>query len=433
MNGRLVSTFAIAALVVGAGAALWLAVGDRGGGPPPESPAPAPAPALTAPVVIVPPAPPPAATVEIPGGEGTVLPLATPETRTITDDAVRAALDFAGKTRTSALLVWQAGALQIEHYAEGVRPFDRIDGAGLQAGLMVLLAGQAIRDGFIPDLETPVSRWLPEWADDPRGRIAVRDLVQGTSGLDAPAGPPTDDVARWTLSATLGAAPGTRHAPAMIDMQVLALVLARASGRPVVDYLSQTLWQPMGARPGEITLDRAGGAPLTYCCVAASPRDWLRIGLLLMEGGTVDGRPVVPTAWVDTMMRPTLFSRHHGFWTHLVWPAEREMPFDASERFVEADTVFLAGDGEQRLYVSRGAELVILRMGAAVAGWDEAHLPNLIARGIRMPARPARRVPTGGGMELPPITKPPPIPSVEAVPLESAPGPAVSPPPDRRP
>lgn len=422
MRGGLFATVAIAALCVGAGGALWLALRDKEPSLPPAVEAPA---QPAAPMVIVPPAPPAEATVEVPGGEGTVIPVATPETRTLSDAALRDVIAFAGRTRSAALLVWQAGALQVEHYAEGVRPFDRIDGAGLQVALLVMLTGRAIQDGHIPDLETPVSTWLPEWRDDPRGRIAVRDLVQGTSGLDAPPGPPSGAVADWTLSATLGAAPGTRYAPAMIDMQVLALVLSRATGRPLVDYLSAALWQPLGARAAELTLDRPGGDPLTYCCVAATPRDWLRIGLALLEGGAVDGRQVVPTAWVDAMTKPTLFSRHHGMRTHLVWPVEPQMPFRAAERFVEADTVFLAGDGGQRLYVSRGAELVILRLGAIVDDWDESVLPNIVARGIQMPTRPGRRVPAGQGVELPPITKPPPIPSVEAVPLDAQPaGPA---------
>ncbi len=428
MRGRLVSTAAIAALMLGAGGALWWALAGKEPSleVPEATSVPADAPAdlqgRQAATVIVPPAPPPVATVEVAGGEGTVMPVATPETRTLAEETVRDVVAFAEATRSAALLVWQGGALQIEHYADGTRPFDRVDGAGLQAGLMVLLTGQAIRDGFIPDLETPVSTWLPEWADDPRGRIAMRDLVQGTSGLDAPPAPPAGPVAEWTLSATLGAAPGTRYAPATIDLQVLALVLSRATGQPVADYLSTALWQPLGARAAELTLDRPGGDPLTYCCVAATPRDWLRLGLLLAEGGAVEGRQVVPTAWVDAMTKPTLFSRHHGLWTHLVWPVEAEMPFAARERFVEADTLFLAGLGGQRLYVSRGAELVILRLGAVLDDWDESRLPNMVARGIQMPARPERRVPTGQGVELPPITKPPPIPSVEAVPLEPAVG-----------
>lgn len=410
---RLLTTVA-AVLALGAGAALWL---SRPVGGPTLEEAPA-GPQATAPV---PPPPPAVATIDLVGGEGTVLPVASPDDRTLTDEAAKALEAFAARSRTSALLVWQAGALQFEWYADGTRPFDKVDGAGLQAGLIVLLAGQAIRDGLIPDIESPVSRWLPEWANDPRGRIAVRDLVQGTSGLAAEPPPPGADAAAWALSATLATAPGSRLAPTDVELQVLALVIGRASGRPLADHLSETLWRPMGARAGELTLDRPGGQPLAHCCVAATPRDWLRMGLLMLEGGAVEGRQVVPTAWLDAMVRPTLLSRHHGFRTTLVWPVEPKMPFAASERFVEADTVFLSGAGGQRLYVARGAELVILRLGAAPDDWDEARLPNLVARGIQMPQRPGKRIPAGQGVELPPITKPPPVPKVDTVPLQPLP------------
>ena len=34
--------------------------------------------------------------------------------------------------------------------------------------------------------------------------------------------------------------------------------------------------------------------------------DWLRLGLLVLRGGTWDGTPVVPGAWVDVMRASSL-------------------------------------------------------------------------------------------------------------------------------
>lgn len=398
-------------LAAGALAVWWLIPGGEG----PATPV-AEAPVVPAP----PPPPPPIGMVEVGGGAGTVLPVAAPDSRTLSDDGVKAVTAFAESTGTQALLVWHLGALQVEYYGPGTRPFDRLDGQGLGQGLMVLLAGHALQDGTLTDIERPLSTWLPEWAADPRGRITVRQLLEGTSGLDMPPGPPGTDAAAWTLSAPLAAEPGTRFQPSAIETQLLGLALTRAAGKPLARYMAEAFWQPLGARAAEIQAD-AQGVPQLTCCVRATARDWLRLGLLVLDGGTVDNAALVPTRWLDEMLRPTLFSRNEGWRMRFAWPFDRNGPVKAKEPFTEGDMAFLAGEGGQRLYVSKGRELVILRLGAPVADWDESRLPNLVAKSLAPPP-PAKRalISRQAGAELPPITKPPPVPTVETVPLAPA-------------
>lgn len=419
MRRFLPAAFGVAVLLSAAGLILWLRT-EPGTAPEPVSGQPVRI-DLTEPEPIAPPpAPAGPATVEVPGTAGRIMPVAAPESAVLTAEGERLVLDFARRTGTEALLIWQGGALQLEFYGAATQPFDRLDGRGLQAGLLTLLAGQAVRDGYIPSLEDPVVRWIGEWKDDPRGRITLRQLLQGTSGLDLPAGEPVmDDTLAWTLAGPLAAAPETRFAPNLMEMQVLGLVLARAAGQPLPTYLSERLWQPLGARTAEMRLG-ADGTPVLTCCFAATPRDWLRIGLLLLEGGAVAGQPLVSTPWVDDVQRPTPWSRNDGTRVRLAWPFDPKGPLQASAAFREPDTVFLTGDGGQRIYVARGADLVILRLGAEVERWDEAELPNLVARHLEVQqARPRKAGGDLSGIELPPITTPPPIPSVEAVPLDA--------------
>jgi len=408
----------IAVVTVGllAGAALWIRGMGTGEAPPAEAPV-ATAPVVE-PIVSEPAAPQGPATAEIAGGAGAVLPVAAPDTRTLSAQGAAAVEAFARETGTSALLVWHAGALQLEYYGDGARPFDRLDGQGLHGLLLVLATGRAVQDGHIASLDDPVRLWLPEWGpDDRRGNVTVRQLLQGTSGLGAPTAEGPDGTA-WTLSAAQEAAVGTRFAPNATELQVLGLVLERAVRQPLNVWLAETVWQPLGARTAEMMLDRAGGVPMMGCCVRASARDWLRLGLLLLDGGAVGGTSLVPTPWVDEIQRPTTWSRNDGTRLRLAWPFDPAGPLKLSEPFVEPDTVFAMGEGAQRLYVSKGAELVILRLGAPVPGWDEVELPNLVARNLAAiePAQRARPQ-MQGGVELPPITKPPPIPSVETLPL----------------
>lgn len=410
---------AVLAILVaaGVGAGWWLA-GQREG---------------TAPsMAIIPPPPPPPPVVPVLLGEGSgrLLTVADPDAGILSAEGQGALRRFADRTGTQALLIWHAGALQMEHYAPAVQPGDLLPADGLLPGLMALLTGIAVQDGSLPGIDDPLSRYFPEWKDDPRGRVTVRHLLEGTSGLSAPETPPGPDPQAWALAAPLTAEPGTRFQPNGFEAHMLGLVIARARQAPVGSYLADALWQPLGARPASIDTGSATGGFYLHCCLRATPRDWLRLGLLILEGGAVaPGASLVPTPWLDQMMRPQPASRNEGWRLRLAWPFDKHGPVRASHPFSEGDTVFLGAEGEgARLYVSRGRDLVILRIGPAGTDWDEAELPNLVAKSLTTePAalrsdngmKVMRARDLNGKVELPPINKPPPVPSVTVEPLDA--------------
>ena len=376
-------------------------------------------------LVTVPPPPPGAALVPVPGGAVGVLPVAAADRKRITDRALSDAVTLANRTDSQALLIWRDGALQLEHYGRGARPSDRLASADLHASLLGLLIGPAVKQGVLRSADQPLAELLPQWATDPRGRITVRQLVEGTSGLAAPAG------GGDPLQATLAAPPGARRAPSAIEALVLGRVLEVAAKETYAELLSDWLWQPIGARDAAVTRE-GSGLFRTDCCLEASARDWLRVGILLLERGRMGSENVVPADWIAALTTPAADNPNAGLRVLLAWPHRQdpEVGFRATEAFVLPDTLFLAGAGGQRLYVSRSANLVIVRLGAARADWDDSVLPNLVARGLIDPPPPAvtPHVPKGGPTEMPPIPPPPAVPKVQAVPL-AAPEPAPSAPP----
>jgi CubicO group peptidase (beta-lactamase class C family) len=415
MMRRLLLVSTAIALVV-TGVTLWLV---RGGEEVPPAP----------PVVAVPP-PPPIVETTLKGGAGGVLAVADPDALTLSDEGAKALVDFARRSKTTALLVWQAGALQLEYYDPSVQPGDRLIAAGLVPGLMALLTGVAVKDGTVTGIDDPISRYLPEWEGDSRGRVTLRQLLEGSSGLEPPSTQTGDDAVRWTLSSSLVAEPGTRFAPSLFEAQVLGVVLARARQEPVADYLSGALWQPLGARDASLEAGSRTGAAYLQCCMKATARDWLRLGLLLLEDGLVGATQIVPQPWLDQMERPTVHSRHDGWRIRLAWPFDPKGSVEAGKPFAEPDTFFMAGDDGSRLYVSKGRELVILRLGSAYPSWDEAALPNLVAKSITLPPAEFRSLngmkvqkarDLNGKVPMPPITPPPPIPKVTVEPLMDGP------------
>jgi CubicO group peptidase (beta-lactamase class C family) len=268
-----------------------------------------------------------------------------------------------------------------------------------------LAFGLAQADGFVPDLDAPVSTWLKEWAGDARGRITVRQMLSMASGLaplkyDLTAGTPYSrallgaDSTEVPLQLALADTPGQVFNYQSPISQLLGLVLERATGERYAKYLSRRLWQPLGAADAFVALDRPGGLARTASALMARPEDWLRLGLLFADAGRIDGKQVVPARWIEAMRTPSAANPNYGL--HL-WLASPHAPLrrynsavpvgvPAREPFGAADMVFFDGAGAQRVYVSAKEKLVIVREGTGTLQWDDSALPNLVvaaARGCR--------------------------------------------------
>ena len=89
---------------------------------------------------------------------------------------------------------------------------------------------------------------------------------------------------------------GTKFSYASVETQVLGLVLARAIGRPVAEYLESRIWQPIGAEADATWLVDQSGQEATFCCLNAVLRDYARLGLLLAHDGDWRGRQIIPAA-----------------------------------------------------------------------------------------------------------------------------------------
>lgn len=126
---------------------------------------------------------------------------------------------------------------------------------------------------------------------------------------------------------------GEKFGYASAETQVLALVLREASGMPLAEYLSEKIWQPMGAEADASWLVDGGGHEIGYMGLNATLRDWGRLGLLLANGGALNGRQIIPAERVraaTTVQRPHLAvgaatpRRGYGYQT---WLLDREGRF----------------------------------------------------------------------------------------------------------
>jgi CubicO group peptidase (beta-lactamase class C family) len=231
------------------------------------------------------------------------------------------------------------------------------------------LVGIAIDEGSIGSVEDPVTDYLPELAArDPRfRRITLRDLLTMSSGLryreqELPL-PRGDDVDTYygtnlrdlALNRTgIEQPPGQDWLYNNYNPLLLGMVVERATGMTVSDYMAAGLWQPLGAeRDATWNLDsERSGFEKMESGLNATATDYARFGLLFLHDGVWNDTGIVSGDWVDaatTAHATTAGGSSYGYF----WWVDAERP----GRF------YALGNFGQYIYVAPDADAVVVRFG----------------------------------------------------------------------
>lgn len=342
---------------------------------------------------------------EVSGDEQPFFPASGDGEGSIDSAALEAASAWAEAHNSAALIVLHRGVVQLERYWQGIESDSPFTGRAMTRSLIPPLLAIAMEEGAIDSLDDPVGQYLPEWRDDPRGAITIKQFLYNLSGLENPAlaeDPNPDnkstrlalggDFRKAALAFDLENKPGDYFALSNANAEIVAAVLESATGESYESYFNSRLWAPLGAGPAYFYMDTKDGMPAVYCCFRATPRDWLRYGAALVNDGRVGDAQVWPSGWVEEMTTP---SDYYSLYAYQIWVGNPE-PGEAriySESMtltarhgegIRADGFFyLEGGGDRTMYVLPEQELVILRLGYYDADWNTSALPNFILDGIR--------------------------------------------------
>jgi len=235
------------------------------------------------------------------------------------DKLVDAFLDAHPNT---GLMVVQGDTVLAERYQYGRTAQNRFESASVAKTVLGMLIGIAVSEGKIKSLDDKAGEYVPDLKGHPYGETSIRDLLTMSSGIAFQEfDTSTRNEGRRLINNTIfqkteggadavkefnrrEAPAGTHFNYASADSEVLGLVLAKATGQPVATYLSEKIWQPMGAEANATWLVDKGGYEATYCCLNATLRDFARFGMLLANHGELDGKQVIPAGWVKAATTP---------------------------------------------------------------------------------------------------------------------------------
>ncbi|MEO9340926.1 serine hydrolase [Mesorhizobium sp. SB112] len=293
------------------------------------------------------------------------------------------------QSQTAAFIVIHNDRLVYERYFNGHHPDTFHTSFSVAKSFNSALIGAAIANGSISSIDEPVTTYIPELIKrDARFQaITIGNLLSMSSGLRyQTAGMPWGDDARTYYDPDLRhlavqgseiiEAPGERFHYNNYNPLLIGIVLERATGMHVSDYLSETLWKSLGATAdASWSLDsEASGFEKMESGINARPIDFAKLGSLYLNRGMWQGSQLLPATWIDQ-------STHHadaatpssgyqfGWWTF------------TNEAL--GDYYAAAGNKGQYVFVFPDDRLVIVRLGAETGGIDWVRMIPNIAQNLQ--------------------------------------------------
>jgi CubicO group peptidase (beta-lactamase class C family) len=283
--------------------------------------------------------------------------------------------EFLHDTDTLAFVVVHKDRLVYERYFGGSTRESRQTSFSVAKSFVSTLVGIAIDEGRIGSVDDPVTKYLPELARrDPRfQQITLRHLLTMSSGIRYREGggfpwPFGDDTYTYygvdlrdiALHRTkIEQPPGLEWLYNNYNPLLLGVVLERATGMSVSDFMATKLWRPLGAEADATwSLDsKQSGFEKMESGVNATPVDYARFGLLFLHNGKWNGRRIVSKKWVRAATGADSTSDqayYHGY--RYFWWIDVNRP----------GSFYALGKYGQFIYVAPDADTVVVRLGR---GW----------------------------------------------------------------
>lgn len=239
------------------------------------------------------------------GGSGAVLGRFAP-VGPLNAKALARVMEAVKRAHSDAFVVYVAGKKQHEYYRTG-RP-EKIEAMSVTKSVVSLVVGKLVTDGVIKSIDAPVATYYPEWKQGRKKGITLRHLLNHTSGLqnDPNAGAeiyPSPDFVQLALCAELAAEPGTAFAYNNKAINLLAGVVAKATGQGLDVVARERLFAPMGITDVGWTRDSAGNAHV-MSGLQILPDDLAKLGCLVLNRGQWQGRTLIQESWFAESLRP---------------------------------------------------------------------------------------------------------------------------------
>lgn len=265
---------------------------------------------------------------------------------------------------TVAYVIIKNDSLIYEAYYDNYSENSKSNSFSMAKSYVCGLLGKAIMEGYIENLEQPVGDFFPQYSEGLSSKVTVGDLASMASGSS------WKENYYWPINITAKAyygkeleetifgvstvkTPGQSFEYSSGDTQLLAMVIEKATGKKLYDYLSESLWIPLESENDALwQIDsQTNDLVKAYCCIASNAKDFARLGKLYKDFGRWKGAQILDSAFVAKSIKPRFKDSPqygYGFWLK----AQNDKSFFMME-----------GHLGQCVIVSPSDNLIVVRLG----------------------------------------------------------------------
>ncbi|MDX1618261.1 MAG: serine hydrolase [Balneolaceae bacterium] len=223
-----------------------------------------------------------------------------------------------------SLLIQKGGVLISEQYFDGMSAGETANLKSASKSIVSLLVGIAIDKKIIQSVEQPIADFFPEISDSLKKKITVQDLLTMRSGLETTSfhnygrWVTSDDWVEYTLEQPMVDRPGSDMEYSTGTSHLLSVIIEKAAEMSTLDFADKYLFGPLGIQPGDWQRDPQG-----YYFggnnMALKPTDMVKIGQMVLNGGTYDGKRIVSEDWIEASLATYTRSNYNPYDYGYMW------------------------------------------------------------------------------------------------------------------
>ncbi|RKE98901.1 serine hydrolase domain-containing protein [Ichthyenterobacterium magnum] len=228
---------------------------------------------------------------------------------------------------TIAYVIIKNDSIWFENYYDGFNETSKTNSFSMAKSITSALLGKAIMQGFIKSLDQPISDFYPEYS---YAKTTVGDLSSMASGLDwvehytSPFSVTAranydDDLAETILNQKIVETPGVEFKYLSGSTSLLGMIIQKATGKPLAQYLSESFWKPLGATEDALWQldDEENRLAKAFTSISSNAKDFARFGKLYKDHGKWNGKQLLDSAFVAKSITPRFPENPiygYGFW-----------------------------------------------------------------------------------------------------------------------
>ncbi|MFQ3230154.1 serine hydrolase domain-containing protein [Reinekea sp.] len=296
------------------------------------------------------------------------------------------------ESSSTALVVIKGNDLVYEDYFQGTGEFDPRISWSMAKSFLSAIFGVAVYDGLIPDLNAPVTDYVPSLIGSGYEGVSIKNVLQMSSGIhfNEDYSDFNSDINRFGRIMALGGSfddfagsfssnreQGTYMHYVSIDTHVIGMVLRAATGKSIVEYFDEKLWSKLGSERDAIYVTDSRGEPMVLGGLNLISRDYARLGKLYRDFGFYNDEQVIPAQWIEDSITPDashlMPGKRTSSSTSLGYGYQWWIPENADQEF------FALGIYGQYIYINRALDVVIVKNSADIGFMDRVPDPDYLA------------------------------------------------------